>query len=639
MKLKSMFLDDRAKKAGAESNPLYTTAVLSARNTLRTDVRVIEALDHAWVKVKAAFGTPEANGLSFGQYCEMSRKLYLAVHAFEASYEILPSDFAFTLQADWLVDAEGASVQTGTLEEAAFKRSWYELADVHTDGVDAVEYATYLRKVTSAVIAPFERGGGWRSDADLLDQIKRAVPSLLRPAFNFRRRKWEEAFPPGYTAWKQSTERRFSVESMGTRDLSMVFGNTRNWPRLPVDRSSVEPMLAAPPSGPMLADAPDAMFARSNNSAPVLAPGEAARSQPPPRPPPPPTPAPLPAETDVECACGAAARKRSTTACVLSGQAIVKEAQDFAEVTTRPASARHTRRALPRSTPPCSPRHYSCVRPATAHTASTHGAVKRPVAPSAPVDWPPPSSGYLPVGASLTIAVDRGRTTSEHGNRAQRFNGRGNDSDWVTSPKLEPSEDLLSKFFTPASRPSTAPLHGNGGAKAGLPTAARILQSARHADASQAEVLGTHTRAQSARTQRPQQQISLRATRSPRPSHMAARPATAAAAPRHLTLRLLDAVEGGSPEEGMTMAKIRHPVPQDALATPGKKRGCEDHEKLPCGHALACLSSPSNRCWLCDAQDKARGSIRALWVNTLGGAANHAPFLPHEPFSTSTNAE
>ena len=68
-KLKRMFFDDRARKAGAESNPLYTTAVLSARNVLRTDVQVVEALEHAWKQVKTAFGcTADTNGLNFAQY-------------------------------------------------------------------------------------------------------------------------------------------------------------------------------------------------------------------------------------------------------------------------------------------------------------------------------------------------------------------------------------------------------------------------------------------------------------------------------------------------------------------------------------------------------------------------------------------
>ena len=57
-KLKAMFLDDRAIRAGAASNPLYATGVLAARNALRTDPQVVEALSQAWMAVNEAFGSP-----------------------------------------------------------------------------------------------------------------------------------------------------------------------------------------------------------------------------------------------------------------------------------------------------------------------------------------------------------------------------------------------------------------------------------------------------------------------------------------------------------------------------------------------------------------------------------------------------
>ena len=39
MKLRSMFIDDRARSAGADLNPLYANAVLASRNALRSDPR------------------------------------------------------------------------------------------------------------------------------------------------------------------------------------------------------------------------------------------------------------------------------------------------------------------------------------------------------------------------------------------------------------------------------------------------------------------------------------------------------------------------------------------------------------------------------------------------------------------------
>ena len=80
-KLKAMFLDDRAIKAGAASNPMYATGMLSARNQLRMDYHVISTLSRSWDTVRTALGVPDADGLSFDQYREMSRKLYLALQA------------------------------------------------------------------------------------------------------------------------------------------------------------------------------------------------------------------------------------------------------------------------------------------------------------------------------------------------------------------------------------------------------------------------------------------------------------------------------------------------------------------------------------------------------------------------------
>ena len=165
----------------------------------------------------------------------MSRKFYLYVHIVERSHNIEPSDFVSTLQEDWREDTGGDADNGGLLQEEAFKRSVYELTDVYTKNVDADEYASFLNDMTTAVITSEWTSDGrvtsFCSDQHLLDQLKKAIPSLDHPALTFRRRKWEQAFPPDYRAWKQHPGSTGYVPT-DKADLSFRLGDTRNWPRL-----------------------------------------------------------------------------------------------------------------------------------------------------------------------------------------------------------------------------------------------------------------------------------------------------------------------------------------------------------------------------------------------------------------------
>ena len=53
-KAKEMFLDPRAKEAGAEDGVFYTTAALTIRQTIINEPEMQEALEYAWSHVTEA---------------------------------------------------------------------------------------------------------------------------------------------------------------------------------------------------------------------------------------------------------------------------------------------------------------------------------------------------------------------------------------------------------------------------------------------------------------------------------------------------------------------------------------------------------------------------------------------------------
>ena len=57
---------------------------------------------------------------------------YLACHAADGEWNFDPREFEESAQAEWQSDSRGQ----GVLEEAAFRHSWFELADVYTKRVD-----------------------------------------------------------------------------------------------------------------------------------------------------------------------------------------------------------------------------------------------------------------------------------------------------------------------------------------------------------------------------------------------------------------------------------------------------------------------------------------------------------------------
>lgn len=138
------YLPDKVKKGKHEANEWYTPAMNMRRERIWRSDRVQLALDRAWQATVACAvdgqrekagrdrgGSAVADGtLGWYEYAEISRKIYLALTRRNDPVEAL----AFA-KKDWRTDTKGGGKDAG-MDRAAFYRSWFELADVHTKTMD-----------------------------------------------------------------------------------------------------------------------------------------------------------------------------------------------------------------------------------------------------------------------------------------------------------------------------------------------------------------------------------------------------------------------------------------------------------------------------------------------------------------------
>ena len=124
---------------------LHTPAALRARAALRHNRRVEEVLDLWWstaVRSMLASGK-EAHAMCEDEYVKISTKIYRAM--------IVPYDEAEATQNahhEWQLDTKGET----ELPCESFKDAIFELADLWTEGIDAVEYAALPSLLTSPLL-------------------------------------------------------------------------------------------------------------------------------------------------------------------------------------------------------------------------------------------------------------------------------------------------------------------------------------------------------------------------------------------------------------------------------------------------------------------------------------------------------
>ena len=186
------FLDQRALEAGAKGNAFYSDSALAIRQALRDDPLVADALDSAWLAISGAAGR---STLTREAYATMNRKLYLALKAEDRDLEIDVNDCLVSLKDDWKEDAQGRQ----TIDEAGFKKCFFQLADTMTDSVDAGEYAAWVSKTVGKITQWVPDGTGqqrclWMLDAKTFGTLGQAIKTAKKPILMNKRARWEVAF-------------------------------------------------------------------------------------------------------------------------------------------------------------------------------------------------------------------------------------------------------------------------------------------------------------------------------------------------------------------------------------------------------------------------------------------------------------
>ena len=151
-RLHSTYLDEKALRAGAEDCEWYTDEMMIAREKLKHDRDVVEALQLAWERI-----SPPSERLTHEDYIVMSRKIYLALKADAEEGDFDPHDCLDDVEEDWLEDSGGKQFLGG----GDFFKCWFQLADLNTSNVDAQEYAEFIYKLSNAICLP---EGGYRDE-------------------------------------------------------------------------------------------------------------------------------------------------------------------------------------------------------------------------------------------------------------------------------------------------------------------------------------------------------------------------------------------------------------------------------------------------------------------------------------------
>ena len=206
-KLRALYLDERAIRAGAKDSALYTDEMLAKREALRTHEVVHRSLENLWVSIPRV----AADSLSMDEYMTLARKLYLITMVEQRMLDKLdPNEWRDDAQIDFKSDGHGKS----TLTKDEFFAAWFECADVHTIEVSAPVYAGWLDKKAEQMTKLFSGPAPnpslleglnvreWRSDAEimafLMSPFAGGNRTMDNGSFKKNRNKSVDSFPsPG----------------------------------------------------------------------------------------------------------------------------------------------------------------------------------------------------------------------------------------------------------------------------------------------------------------------------------------------------------------------------------------------------------------------------------------------------------
>ena len=169
--LRKLYLDEGAINAGAKGSVLYTDEMIIQREMLRKDPLVRRALEYFWSCIPKA----ESDRLSKEECMCIARKLYLII-CLEQGETPNPASWRPSAESDF----ESDSSVRGFLSQDDALRSWFQLADLHTDDVSGVAYAGWLRRKAQQMTCAYSGEGAqvlaaagvrvreWRDDSEIM---------------------------------------------------------------------------------------------------------------------------------------------------------------------------------------------------------------------------------------------------------------------------------------------------------------------------------------------------------------------------------------------------------------------------------------------------------------------------------------
>ena len=199
------YLDEEAKRAGAEGTKFYTDEQILERESVRSNSMVVKALDFAWTAVVSATSLPDGVDMlevlpcrwneaqltasapssdtrvsACGQrdaYLSMARRIYLVLSLrSERSQRISPKDALTSAVKDFETDADVSGGRAPSdagkalaVSRASFHSSWFQLADINTIGVGNALYASFIYDLVKQIARPRlidgrTDGWEWRDD-------------------------------------------------------------------------------------------------------------------------------------------------------------------------------------------------------------------------------------------------------------------------------------------------------------------------------------------------------------------------------------------------------------------------------------------------------------------------------------------
>lgn len=206
------FLDAAAIAAGAEDGEFYSRPALMARETMANREEVVQVLHEAWLvitqvivgpafkrsnELRASDDTSQRLILTRENYDAFFRKAYLYVAEQNHDTQINVDECVSRMDADWQADTDNQGDVSG-MDEVAFKRCIFQLADLNTQTVACEEYVAYVRGLIDAVTKPVHAPGSpqttrrssvrcgrpadrvWRPDVELLSRIQSKVALPMR---------------------------------------------------------------------------------------------------------------------------------------------------------------------------------------------------------------------------------------------------------------------------------------------------------------------------------------------------------------------------------------------------------------------------------------------------------------------------